>query len=234
MKELYIKLYIIVIFFCSALLNSTGAIAQYKSFQLTKAGDTINRVDQKGFKQGKWVIVVPEFKGEEGYREEGSYKDDKREGEWRRYNNLKNVIAIENYMYGGLDGTSQYFDRLGNLIREENWKGYNPEAPYDTIAVYGEGNDEIKEFKIVKAEQYSVKHGTWKFYEGSTGKLLSTEKYDRGAPLKDTPQTAEEGEIDEKVKAKMTPKEVIEYEKKRHHRQLPKNKEAVRVLKSIS
>ena len=61
------------------------------------------------------------------------------------------VIAIENYKYGGKDGLSQYYTPLGEVVREENWRAYNPDAPYDTIAVYGTGSNEILSYKIVKS-----------------------------------------------------------------------------------
>jgi hypothetical protein len=81
----------------------------------------------------------------------------------------------------------QYFTFLGAIEREEEWRGYNPDAPYDTIPVYGQGNNEIIDYKIVKAEQYSVPHGEWKFYD-PTGHITKIERYDRGLPIKDTIQ----------------------------------------------
>ena len=158
----------------------TNGMAQRKSFKLTDNGDTINIVDNAGLKQGKWVLHVDEIRGEPGYEEEGIFKDDKREGVWRQYNLVGDLIGVENYFKGGKDGIQQYYTYLGNLYREESWRAYNPDAPYDTIPVYGEGNGEIKEFKIVKAEQYSVKHGEWKYFDPETGRLTKSEKYDRG------------------------------------------------------
>ncbi len=101
---------------------------------------------------------------------------------------------------------------MGDLIREEGWRAYNPDTPYDTIPVYGQGNNEIISFKIIKAEQYSVKHGDWKFYEQGTGRLLKTEKYDRGFPFK-TPEN-NTAAVDATPKKKVKPAEVIEFEKK--------------------
>ncbi len=186
------------------------ADAQYKSFNLSKNGDTLNAINNKGMKQGKWVIHKDPLRGEPGYEEEGIFVNDKKEGTWRKYTLQGDIIAFENYKYGGKDGTSQYFSPMGDLLREENWRGYNPYAPYDTIPVYGQGNNEIISFKIVKAEQYSVKNGDWTFYDPSTGRILKVEKYDRGHLL-DAPKTTEIV-IDEPKKTK--PKEVLEYEKK--------------------
>jgi hypothetical protein len=97
-----------------------------------------------------------------------------------------------------------------DLIREENWRAFNPDSPYDTIPIYGTGSNEIINYKIVKAEQYSVKHGTWKFYDPSTGRLIKSETYNYGAPPKEP-----EDDValkDDKVK-KVKPKEVQEFEK---------------------
>ncbi len=164
-------------FFCISIIFLQPAIAQLKSFKISERGDTINKVDKKNFKQGKWVLRTEELRGEPGFEEEGRYKDDTKEGIWRRYNLQGDPIGFETYLHGGKDGLQQYYSPLGELIREENWKGYNPDAPFDTIAVYGTGSNEIIDYKIVKAQQYSVKNGTWKYYETVTGRLLKTEEW---------------------------------------------------------
>jgi hypothetical protein len=185
--------------------------AQYKTYKISVKGDTINAIDNAGLKEGKWVIHVNPLRGEPGYEEEGIFMKDKKEGTWRRYTLQGDILAIENYRYGGKNGVSQYFTPLGgDLIREENWRAYNPDAPYDTIPVYGQGNNEIISFKIVKAEQYSVKNGDWTYYDPQTGRIMKIEKYDRGYLL-NQPKT--ETAIDEPMK-KIVPKEVLEYQKK--------------------
>src|ERR1700744_2417505 len=140
-------------------LFAVNANAQYKSFKISANGDTINIVDSKGLKQSRWVNTVAPLRGEPGYDEEGEYKDDKKTGVLRLYNTTGDLVGVENYLFGGKDGIQQYFTFLGNLVREESWRGYNPNSPYDTVAVYGSGNGEITGYKIVKAEQYSVKDG---------------------------------------------------------------------------
>lgn len=187
--------------------------AQYKDFILSPKGDTLNAIDKKGMKQGKWVITVAELRGEPGYDEEGFYKDDKKTGTWRRYNSNGDIIAVENYRFGGKDGLQQYFSFLGNLEKEEEWRGYNPDAPYDTIPIYGTGSNEIIDYKIVKAEQYSVPHGEWRFYDAG-GRLIRSERYDRGFPIKDKPVKEEVVTSAEKPKEKVKTKEILEYEKK--------------------
>lgn len=199
------------------ILLGLNTSAQYKSFKLSPKGDTLNVIDKNNLKQGKWVTTVAELRGEPGYDEEGYYKDDKKTGPWRRYNSTGDIVAIENYKLGGKDGVQEYFTFLGDLEKHEEWRGYNPDAPYDTIPVYGQGNNEIIRYKIVKAEQYSVPHGEWKYYAPG-GRLTKLETYDRGHLLKnaDDKSTAvtTKATVEEKPVEKVKTKEILEYEKK--------------------
>jgi hypothetical protein len=70
------------------------------------------------------------------------------------------------------------------------------------------------DYKIVKAEQYSVKHGDWKYFDPSSGRLMKLEKYDRGALEKpNTPTQASTNTNTEKKKPEKTP-QMLEWEKK--------------------
>ncbi len=210
MKNNFLKIqqlpFIIVLLF---LFNNSSA--QYKTYELSVNRDTLNAIDKKNFRQGKWVIKVGELRGEPGFEDEGIFKNDKKEGIWRRYSLTGDLIAIENYRYGGKDGLQQYFTNMGDLMREEGWRAYNPDAPYDTIPIYGTGSNEIINYKIVKAEQYSVKHGAWKIYDPTTGRLIKSETYDRGFLPREIENNVDVA--DNKIK-KVKPKEVLEYEKK--------------------
>ena len=90
---------VIALLFFSPLVS-----AQYKSFILSPKGDTLNVVDKKNLKQGRWVISVVELRGEPGYDEEGYFKDDKKTGPWRKYNSTGDILAVENYKAGGKEG----------------------------------------------------------------------------------------------------------------------------------
>jgi antitoxin component YwqK of YwqJK toxin-antitoxin module len=186
-----------------------------QTFKISEKGDTINLTDKKNLKQGKWVIHVEPLRGNEGYEEEGIFKNDKKEGMWRLYNLTSDLIGVENYKLGGKHGLQQYYTYLGDLIKEENWKGYDPETPYDTIPVYGSGNNEIVDFKIVKAQQYSVKHGEWRWYEPG-GRLIKMEKYDRGMLEKDpnAAVAATKNTTPEKKKVVAKTPEMLQWEKK--------------------
>ena len=195
--------------FISVLFFYTAG-AQYKTYKLSPRGDTLNAIDNNGLKQGKWVIHVDPLRGEPGYEEEGVFVNDKREGLWRKYDLQSDLVAVENYKYGGKDGVSQYYTRYGELLKEESWRAYNPDAPYDTIAVYGTGSNEIISYKIVKAEQYSVKDGNWTYYDPATGRIVKTEKYDRNRLIQEPKKEV----VTDEPKKIVKPAEVLEYEKK--------------------
>ena len=202
-----------------ALLIQASALishAQYKSFKISAKGDTINKIDKKGFKQGKFVLRTEELRGEPGFEEEGLYKNDTKEGIWRRYNLFGDPIGFETYLHGGKDGFQQYYSALGELLREENWRGYNPDAPFDTIAVYGTGSNEIVDYKIVKSQQYSIKQGMWRYYEPVTGRLLKTEEWERNnLVLPNTPKKIVDGNSLKGVKKEVAKTaEMIAWEKK--------------------
>jgi antitoxin component YwqK of YwqJK toxin-antitoxin module len=188
--------------------------AQYKSYQLSAEGDTLNAIDKNNMKQGKWVIHVEPLRGEPGYEEEGIFKNNNKEGIWRQYSLVGDIIGVEFYKLGGKDGVQQYYTYLGDLIREESWRAYDPDAPYDTVAIYGQGNNEIIDYKIVKAEQYSVRHGEWKYFEAGTGRLVKVETYNRGhlETPGDNTKTAV-APVEKKKEVDKTP-QMLEWEKK--------------------
>src|SRR5689334_25063292 len=83
--------------------------AQLKSYTLSSKGDTLNRVDQKGFKQGPWIVHVDDLRGERGYEEEGYFFNDKKEGVWKRFSLEGDLIGLENYSFGMKNGKCVYF-----------------------------------------------------------------------------------------------------------------------------
>lgn len=200
--------------FFTGFLYAGNSYAQYQSFKLNAKGDTINRVTKAGVKEGKWVISVPELRGEPGYDEEGVFKKGVKEGIWRKYTTQGDLLAVENYFNGGKDGLQQYFNFIGGLEREESWKGYNPDAPYDTIPIYGTGSNEIVELRVVKAEKYSVKDGEWKYYDPNTGELLRTENWRINVIVKPQKSTATATVAEPKKKEVEKTAQMLEWEKK--------------------
>ena len=192
-------------------------------------GDTLNRIDLKGRKQGPWVAKFPDLRGERGYEEEGIYKNDVKEGTWKKFSLQGDILAIENFRYGYKDGKNIYFNFLGELQREETWRAIDPTNPYDTVNVY-DVNDPNKVVgkQVVKVEPNSYKHGTWTYYNSERGTVERTEEWvmnkpkvkelpaDELAPIDVTKVEGGEGEAKEEKKTanKTKPKEVLEFEKK--------------------
>jgi hypothetical protein len=199
------------------LMTGTSCYAQWKNYVIGVKGDTLNRVDKLDRKQGPWVVKYDNLRGEPGYEEEGEYRDDKKEGAWRRYNLQGDLFAIENYRWGYKDGASQYFDITGSPTREESWRAMDPEKKYDTLDIEDVSNPGNYKKVIVKNEGASFKHGVWKFYDNSTGFITKTEFYILGQLQKDLADAGDKKQNDSSsttTKPKAKPKEVLEFEKK--------------------
>lgn len=215
---------LIVILF---LLISMDGVAQWKNFIISPKGDTLNRVDMKGRKQGPWSVHIESLRGERGYEEEGYYENDLKEGTWKRYSLEGVKIAEENYRWGKLNGRSQYFTYNGGLLREESWRAMDPANAYDTVAIYDvKDPTKIVSWVAVKNEGLAVKHGKWIYYDPREGKIEETENYwmnklktDDGAMLNDDEIrpldiTASKTKSDTTGKKITKPQAILDYEKK--------------------
>jgi len=189
----------------------------------------------KGLKQGPWVVHIDPLRGEDGYDEQGYYKNDLREGIWKRFSNEGDLLAVESYYLGMKSGRCKYYLYTGELQREESWRAIDPKSPYDTIDIV-DVNDPSKILRkeIVKVEPNSYKHGTWTYYNTENGAIQSTEEWvmnkrkedvvlsngseDDLAPIDVTKGGSKSktnsttAQTDEKKVAK--PQQVVEYEKK--------------------
>lgn len=217
------------IIFAFLLLISVSGQAQWKSYRLTSRGDTLDRVDMKGRKQGPWVIKVPELRGERGYEEEGEFLDDNKEGEWKRFAENGVKIAQEFYRWGKLHGKQYYFTYNGGLLREESWRAMDPKVAFDTVDVY-DLNDptKVKERAVVKNDGYSMKHGKWLYYDPVEGTVVNTEDYFMNKLRTDMDEFVADDDIkplslstkgkmaktDTTSKEKAKPQAVLDYEKK--------------------
>lgn len=202
-----------------------AALGQCRTYKLSSRGDTLNCTDMQGLKQGKWKIHAEPLRGEPGFEDEGGFVNDKREGVWRRYNLMGDLVAVENYRWGYKNGLCRYFTIAG-LEHEENWLAMNPSKAYDTINVQDLQDPDRYDKVIVKAEGRSLKHGIWRYYYPRTGQILRTERYMLDQPYtppsssgkpdstagKATADTS--GVSKTKPAEKPKPKEVLEFEKK--------------------
>lgn len=202
---------------------------QWKDYRLLSNRDTINRIDMQGRKQGPWMERFEELRGEPGFEEEGYYVNDKKEGRWRKFNLDGDQIATEFYRWGNRDGKQQYFTRNGGLYREESWKALNPLNPYDTIIVPDLNDPDIMIEKIIKQESAEVRHGTWSYYDPSTGRLVKTEKFLYGKLEGPKMVMDNQARVEDTVKSKSAvppkpkPKEVEAFEKSKKAKQKVKS-----------
>jgi len=163
------------------ILSIQHATAQpWQAFYVTEEGDTLNRIDTKGLRQGPWLIRVEPLRGEPGYEEEGEFVDSKKQGLWKRFTLEGDMIAVERYREGFKDGRQTYFTRIGEPLREESWKYVDPKNPYDTIDVPDLDNPMLTKSMIIKLESAEVRHGEWRYYEPATGRVMKTEQYISG------------------------------------------------------
>ncbi|MBC6492362.1 hypothetical protein ACFSQD_02550 [Flavihumibacter stibioxidans] len=194
---------------------SMSSFAQWKDYIIGVKGDTLNRVDLAGRKQGPWVHRYETIRGERGFEEEGEYTDDRKEGRWRKYSLMGDLLAVENFRWGFLDGQSQYFNMAGNVVREESWRAFNPDKLYDTIDVEDVMSPGNFNQVIVKNEGSSIRHGTWQYYDPVSGLINKTELYLLGKLEKgNDPMTLARDTLPANAKKIQKPKEVLDFEKK--------------------
>ncbi len=204
------------------LLIFSDSSGQCLTYKISSKGDTLNCTDLKGIKRGQWVIHADALRGEPGYEEEGVFVNNRKEGTWRRFNLMGDLLAIENYRWGNKNGKSSYFTLLG-LEHEESWKALNPSKLVDTIDVPDPKYPDKYERVVVKNEGNSLKHGTWKYYNPNYGNLLKTETYildqlqsgdQEQGNFKIVSEGKDSTDVKAAEKAKVKPKEVEEFEKK--------------------
>jgi len=160
------------------LFISINGYGQWKNFIISSRGDTLNRVDLNGKKQGPWAIRVDDLRGERGYEEEGYFDNDQKTGTWKKYSLEGVKIAEENYSWGKLNGKQQYFTYNGGLMREEGWRAIDPKVAFDTVAVYDlKDMSKISSWVVVKNEGVALKHGKWTYYDPREGTIEATEFY---------------------------------------------------------
>ncbi|MBU3714387.1 MAG: hypothetical protein FGM46_05495, partial [Ferruginibacter sp.] len=115
------------------LITVNAALAQYKAYEISVKGDTINATDLNGNMVGKWVSKKYELNDDYAYEEEGVYVEGKKHGYWRKYSETGDLLAIEQFNMGEKEGLQKYFNFIGLLEREENWKIFKPNHEFDSI-----------------------------------------------------------------------------------------------------
>jgi len=127
--------------------------------------DSINQVDSKGLKQGKW-----EEKLTPGSTK-GVYVNDKKEGVWVSYGANGNLSKIENFSEGLHDGITVEIDQRGYLLSETY---YENDLPEGVAKRYFYGSNPASIITYHKGK----KNGAYKvYYENSAGKLMEESNY---------------------------------------------------------
>ncbi len=160
-------------------ITSVNSYGQLKSYILSQYnGDTLNRVDAKGLKQGPWVEKQEAIRNNLGSEAQGYYEDDVKVGKWVTFSLIGDKMAEENYRWGLLNGICKYYTRAGILQREESWRAIDPKKKFDTVNVY-DLDDPTRVIRrvVVKVESHSVKHGLWKYYDTNYGMVAQVDKY---------------------------------------------------------
>jgi hypothetical protein len=191
------------------LFFSVNAFSQWKDYKLNAGGDTLNRIDVIGRKQGPWVNRFETVRGEPGYEEEGWYVHNRKDGEWRLFSLMGDLVGVEFYKWGLKDSVCRYYSKHGDLRLEQKWKAINPDKQFDTLLIEDPDKFDTYRTVIVKNEGASLRHGTWKYYDPETGDLARTESYTLGELDKKSSTTAPTAK-----KEVTKPKEVLDFEKK--------------------
>jgi hypothetical protein len=120
-----LKLKISILFFLLVTLNPLSAQKSKTEYDLF-LGDTINKIDEKGDKQGRWIYFGKDSKGLKNKLlkhnqiiEDGFYVDNLKNGLWKSYHTNTNKIKSEVlYKKGDAIGKAKIYTEKGKLKQE--------------------------------------------------------------------------------------------------------------------
>ncbi|MFD2887343.1 toxin-antitoxin system YwqK family antitoxin [Chitinophaga cymbidii] len=135
------------------------------------------RLTSTARKNGPWVEQVPSIRGEPGYSWEGVYKNDRKEGVWKKYTVNGDLLAEETFKNGVLDGMCKYFYPNGKISATGMMLAIDIEGQKDTVIVIDPVTNE-ETFTEVVRKGNSVRHGEWRVYDEDGNMMRET--YDRG------------------------------------------------------
>lgn len=144
-------------------------------FAQSTDGKEINRIDANGKRDGLWYLSEGGVRGEPSTNTLGSYDHGEKTGTWYVSNERGDMISIENFKHNVRDGEAQYFEN-GKLSALGHFRGLNPNVPMDTFMLTDVVTGEDK-LMIIPTERGSVRHGTWRFYDELSGRLVKEEQY---------------------------------------------------------
>lgn len=171
MTHLLKHIILILPFFAATIVSAQGNKVEVPS----KTSATVNQYDGKGLPHGVWVNAQPEKMGEPAFMEFGKYDHGNKSGAWYKLDNAGEMIAMETFRNNVLDGEVKYFYR-NQLTSTGYYRGLNPEREFDTIVVEDPITG-LESLKPVHNDNYTVRHGQWRFYDYETGRLVREEEY---------------------------------------------------------
>lgn len=156
------KQFIFVLFLIfSSVLFSQSPYKDYTVF----LGDTINIIDSKGHKQGRWVFFGRDQKGLKNklikfnqITVDGTYVNDEKHGLWKTYHSNTNKIKSEIVYHNGLiNGKVKLYDEKGRITHEG--KMYAKEW-VDSYTIYDtHGNKFVKKQQANPAQSFLLFSG---------------------------------------------------------------------------
>ena len=155
--------------------NTKKEVVSIISFEVLENGDTINKLDSKNVRHGRWLIEQEARYEEPGTMEVGNYDAGLKIGKWQKYTNKGILLSEEFYKRGLKDGEARYYED-NYLICVGNYLALNAKKFYDTVMVEDAITNELKPVRI-KTDVGSIKHGTWTFYEPQTKKINRVIEY---------------------------------------------------------
>ncbi len=121
----------------------------YQSYDL-HLGDTINRIDKKGHKQGRWIYFGKDKGGwmnrmfkRDQVAEEGHYKDNKKHKLWRTYHHTSKLKSEISYIDDKPDGKARFYNADGKIMLEGELDNHKLIGEY---YVFDSNGNKIKRF----------------------------------------------------------------------------------------
>jgi hypothetical protein len=139
-----------ILFFCVCIINTYAqqSNAIYQNYEVY-LGDTINKVDKAGNKQGRWIYFGKDKKGwmhhlfnHNQIVEEGQYVNGKKHHIWKSYHHTNKIKSEITYVNDEPDGSAKFYNPDGKIILEGNLKDKNFTDEYYVFD--GNGNKIIK------------------------------------------------------------------------------------------
>jgi hypothetical protein len=167
----------------------------YWAMQATAQGNlpprnNINKADEQGKPHGMWLVSEDARMGEPAAIAFGNYEHGKKNGPWYRWNEDRQLIAMENFSNNLLDGEVKYYEN-GRMTALGHYRSIDQTAGIDSVIV----TDPItgaESLRAVPKEKTTMRHGIWRFYDADNGRLVREEDYqvDEMVFAKDFPMSA--------------------------------------------